>query len=106
MRGVQLLVTNDRIKGGGVLRPQCRNLLRRLRVVRDADHRRSAKPRWSNRIDQAVFQLWRRERLCAPAVLDRPARGQGEQDKGDDQPAHTNKTSSVPKGSRRRSGAI
>src|ERR1700674_1088553 len=98
MRSIKLLVTDDGVKVRGVLRPQSRNLLRRLRLVRHADHRRSAKPGWSNRVDQAVFQLGRRERLRAPAVLYRPARGQGQQDEGDDQTAHGFRRRRIQKG--------
>src|SRR5437773_6063800 len=68
VRAVELLVVNNRVEAGGVLRSQGRDLLRRLVVGRHAHHRRSAEQRRSNRVDQPVLQVGRRERLAQPAV--------------------------------------
>src|ERR1700694_3403228 len=99
VRGVEFLVANDRVEGRGVLGSQRGDLLRRRAIQRHATHRRTAEEGCSNRVDQPVLQIGRRERLRAPTVLDRAARGQGQQDKRNDQTAHIIKTSPIRKGS-------
>ncbi len=97
--GVELLVTYDRPKGSGVLKPQCGNLLLGVRVGWHANDRRAAEQGRSDLIDQPVFQLRHGELLRDPGVLDGAATGQGHDQDPNNQARHTGKTLPLPKGS-------